>query len=51
MHRLKELESRLKAEREGGLLDRSAAQERIDEEKNAVERLRAEMNRIGVRLD
>ena len=51
MHRLKELERRLKAEREGRLLDRSAARDRINEEKDAMQRLRQEMERMGGRLD
>ena len=50
VHRLRELERRLKAEREGRLLDRSAARERMSEQNRAMELLRGEMERMEGRL-
>ncbi|MCJ1400229.1 Anucleate primary sterigmata protein B [Xylographa trunciseda] len=49
IHRLKELERRLKAEREARLLDRSGARKRLEEERAAAEELRRELEREKVR--
>ena len=45
LHRLKELERRLKAEREARLLDRTAARKRVEEAERGNERLRGELER------
>lgn len=45
IHRLRELERRLKAEREARLLDRTAARKRLEEENAANESLRLELER------
>ena len=45
IHRLKELERRLKAEREARLLDRTAARKRLEEGMQVNEQLRAELER------
>ena len=45
MGRLKELERRLKAEREARLLDRSGARKRIEESEAEQERLRQRLER------
>ena len=45
VHRLKELERRLKAEREARLLDRTAARRRIEEAERGNERLRSDLER------
>ncbi|MCJ1477109.1 Anucleate primary sterigmata protein B [Lambiella insularis] len=49
IHRLRELERRLKAEREARLLDRSGARKRLDEERAAAEELRKALEREKVR--
>lgn len=49
IHRLRELERRLKAEREARLLDRSGARKRLDEERAAAEELRRALEREKVR--
>ena len=49
IHRLKELERRLKAEREARLLDRSGARKRLEEERAAAEELRKELEREKIR--
>lgn len=51
VHRLKELERRLKAEREGRLLDRNGARKRLDEARMENEDLRAERDRQVMRLE
>ena len=48
-HRLRELERRLKAEREARLLDRSGARKRLEEGAEENRRLRAELERERVR--
>jgi hypothetical protein len=45
IHRLKELERRLKAEREARLLDRSGARKRLEEGRLENEQLRLELER------
>lgn len=45
IHRLKELERRLKAEREARLLDRSGARKRLEEGKAENEELRMQLER------
>ena len=45
IHRLKELERRLKAEREARLLDRTAARKRLEEGMSVNEQLRGELER------
>ena len=45
MHRLRELERRLKAEREARLLDRTAARKRLEEGMSVNEQLRGELER------
>jgi hypothetical protein len=45
VHRLKELERRLKAEREARLLDRSGARKRIEESEAEKESLRLQLER------
>lgn len=45
IHRLRELERRLKAEREARLLDRTAARKRLEEGMNVNEQLRGELER------
>lgn len=45
IHRLKELERRLKAEREGRLLDRKGARQRLEERDTQVEDLRLRLER------
>lgn len=49
--RLKELERRLKAEREARLLDRSGARKRLEEGERRNEELRAELERSRVRAE
>ena len=49
IHRLRELERRLKAEREARLLDRSGARKRLEEGAEENKRLRAEIERERVR--
>ncbi|KAL6720987.1 hypothetical protein ACLMJK_000087 [Lecanora helva] len=49
IHRLRELERRLKAEREARLLDRSGARRRLEEGAEENKRLRAEIERERVR--
>jgi hypothetical protein len=49
IHRLRELERRLKAEREARLLDRSGARKRIEEERAEAEELRAALEREKIR--
>lgn len=49
IHRLKELERRLKAEREARLLDRSGARKRLEEGAEENRRLRGELERERVR--
>ena len=50
IHRLRELEKRLKAEREARLLDRSGARKRLEEGAEENRRLRGELERERVRL-
>ena len=50
LHRLKELERRLKAEREARLLDRTAARKRIEESEKGREKLRGELERERTRI-
>jgi hypothetical protein len=45
IHKLKELERRLKAEREARLLDRSGARKRLEEERGENEELRRMLER------
>ena len=49
IHRLHELEKRLKAEREGRLLDRSGARKRLEERDAENQRLRDQLQRERVR--
>ncbi|KAI9826954.1 MAG: Anucleate primary sterigmata protein B [Phylliscum demangeonii] len=49
IHRLRELEKRLKAEREARLLDRSGARKRLEEGKAEYEELKMKMERDRVR--
>ena len=49
IHRLRELERRLKAEREARLLDRSGARKRLEERDQANEELKQELERQRVR--
>ena len=49
IHRLRELERRLKAEREARLLDRSGARKRLEERDAVNEELRRELERERVR--
>ena len=49
IHRLRELERRLKAEREARLLDRSGARKRLEEGRAENEELRLELERERVR--
>lgn len=49
IHRLRELEKRLKAEREARLLDRSGARKRLEERSAENEELRAELEREKMR--
>lgn len=49
IHRLRELERRLKAEREARLLDRSGARKRLEEERAGAEELRKALEREKVR--
>lgn len=49
IHRLHELEKRLKAEREGRLLDRSGARRRLEERDAENQRLRGQLQRERVR--
>lgn len=49
IHRLHELEKRLKAEREGRLLDRSGARRRLEERDTENQRLRDQLQRERVR--
>jgi hypothetical protein len=49
--RLRELERRLKAEREARLLDRSGARKRLEEEGRKNEELRGELERVRVRTE
>ena len=49
IHRLRELERRLKAEREARLLDRSGARKRLEERDAVNEELRRELEREKVR--
>ena len=49
IHRLRELEKRLKAEREARLLDRSGARKRLEEGAEENRKLRAELERERVR--
>ena len=49
IHRLRELERRLKAEREARLLDRSGARKRLEESSAANEELRMELERERLR--
>ena len=49
IHRLHELEKRLKAEREGRLLDRSGARKRLEERDAENQRLRDQIQRERVR--
>ena len=49
IHRLRELERRLKAEREARLLDRSGARKRLEEGQEENRRLRGELERERVR--
>ncbi|KAF7198211.1 Anucleate primary sterigmata protein B [Pseudocercospora fuligena] len=51
LHRLKELERRLKAEREARLLDRQGARRRLEEERVENESLRAELERERQRYE
>ncbi|EME78075.1 uncharacterized protein MYCFIDRAFT_114355, partial [Pseudocercospora fijiensis CIRAD86] len=51
LHRLKELERRLKAEREARLLDRQGARRRLEEGRVENESLRAELERERQRFD
>ncbi|MBE7180296.1 MAG: hypothetical protein INR71_03645 [Terriglobus roseus] len=51
IHRLKELERRLKAEREARLLDRSGARSRLKEERETNEQLRGRLEREKVLRD
>ncbi len=44
-HRLREMERRVKAEREARLLDRAGARKRLEEGEREVERLKAELER------
>lgn len=48
IHRLHELEKRLKAEREGRLLDRSGARKRLEERDAENQKLRAQIQRDRV---
>ena len=48
-HRLKELEKRLKAEREGRLLDRTGARKRLEEGQAEMEELRRALERSKIR--
>ncbi|KAJ5548671.1 hypothetical protein N7513_005905 [Penicillium frequentans] len=49
IHRLHELEKRLKAEREGRLLDRSGARKRLEERDNENQKLRDQLQRERTR--
>lgn len=49
IHRLRELERRLKAEREARLLDRSGARKRLEERDAVNEELRMELERERMR--
>ncbi|KAJ6115102.1 hypothetical protein N7486_000880 [Penicillium sp. IBT 16267x] len=49
IHRLHELEKRLKAEREGRLLDRSGARKRLEERDNENQKLRDQLQRERAR--
>lgn len=49
LHRLHELEKRLKAEREGRLLDRSGARKRLEERDAENQRLRDQLQRERTR--
>ena len=49
IHRLRELERRLKAEREARLLDRSGAKQRLEEGRQENEQLRAQLERERVK--
>jgi hypothetical protein len=49
VHRLKELEKRLKAEREARLLDRSGARKRLEEGRAEYEELKMELERERTR--
>lgn len=49
IHRLREMERRLKAEREARLLDRSAARKRLEEGRAEIEELKMSMERDRVR--
>lgn len=49
IHRLRELERRLKAEREARLLDRSGARKRLDEGRQEIEELKSALERERVR--
>ena len=51
VHRLKELERRLKAEREARLLDRSGARKRLEEGRAENEELKRELERERVRRE
>lgn len=51
IHRLRELERRLKAEREARLLDRSGARKRLEERDAVNEELRMELERERMRRD
>ncbi len=51
IHRLRELERRLKAEREARLLDRSGARKRLEERDAVNEQLRRELEREKTRRD
>jgi len=51
IHRLRELERRLKAEREARLLDRSGARKRLEERDAVNEELRMELERERMRRE
>lgn len=51
IHRLRELERRLKAEREARLLDRSGARKRLEERDAVNEELRMELERERMRKE
>ena len=51
IHRLRELEKRLKAEREARLLDRSGARKRLEEGKVEYDELKTKLERDRVRAD
>lgn len=48
MYRIRELEKRLKAEREGRLIDRRGARERLAERDAEIQRLQNELNRLRI---